>query len=197
MSMRDDAVAGWHVLDERVVYQHLPWLTLIEQDVRLPNGLVIKKYLLSEMPDVAMIFAITEGNEVIFVEQYKHGMGRPSLDLSAGYIDGEDASPLAAAQRELLEETGYVSHEWTHLASLFIDPNRSKALIHYFLARHCRRAGEPHLDPTEDLRVRLIPLEEVEQLAQRKRVLTVSTLAGIALGMQSLRRSAEGTAKAP
>ena len=92
-----DNPGAWRILDERLIYEHRPWLRLVEQDVQLPNGVVIEKYLLSEMSDVVMIFAVTMDGHVLFVEQYKHGIGRLSLDLSAGYMDAEDPSPLAAA----------------------------------------------------------------------------------------------------
>jgi ADP-ribose pyrophosphatase len=177
----------WRILNTRVVYENLPWLRLTEQAVRLPNGVIIEKYLISDTPDVVMMFAVTEAGEAIFVEQYKHGMRRLSLDLSAGYIDDDDESPLAAARRELEEETGYVSEEWMYLASLVVDPNRSAAQIHYYLATGCRLAGVRHLDATEELNVHVIPLSEVESLALTGRVTTVSSAAGIALGMQSLR----------
>ena len=101
----------WNTLSERVVYERLPWLRLIEQDVKLPNGIVIENYLITEAPDVAMVFAVTESDEVIFVEQYKQGMREISLDLSAGYIDKSDPSPLSAARRELEEETGYIAED--------------------------------------------------------------------------------------
>jgi len=178
----------WRILRERLIYEHQPWLTLREQDVELPNGLVIERYILTDSPDIVMMFAITEGHQALFVEQYKHGIGRLSLDLSAGYMDAGDPSPLSAAQRELHEETGYVSEHWAHLASLASEPNRSSVRFHYFLAWDCRPAGAPHLDATEDLRVHLIPLEEVEDLAFNGRVGTVSTAAGIALGLRYWRK---------
>jgi 8-oxo-dGTP pyrophosphatase MutT (NUDIX family) len=179
-----DHLGAWRVLAERLIYEHLPWLRLREQDVALPSGVTIQRYLLTDSPDVVMMFAVTTDLQALFVEQYKHGIERLSLDLSAGYMDAEDTSPLAAAQRELREETGYVSEHWAHLATLAPEPNRSQARHHFFLAWDCRRAGAQHLDATEELRVRLIPLDAVETLAFCGDVLTVSTTAGIALGMR-------------
>ena len=187
--MSNTAGMEWQILDERIVYEHHPWLKLTEQDVRLPNGVIIERYLISETPDVVMMFAVTEPGEAIFVEQYKHGMRNLSLDLSAGYMDETDRSPPAAARRELAEETGYIPEDWTHLASLVIDPNRSPARIHYYLARKCRLAGAPHLDATEELQVRLVRLADVDHLASTGRVVTVSSAAGIALGLQRLRET--------
>jgi ADP-ribose pyrophosphatase len=183
---RRPAPDAWRVLAERVIYERRPWLKLSEQDVELPSGVVIQNYLVTEVPEVAMIFALTEERDVLFVEQYKHGLRGLSLDLPAGYIDEEDPSPFEAARRELLEETGYESDDWTTLASLAFDPNRSTARMHYFLARGCRRVAGQSLDSTEDLLVQHVPLDALAELAANGRVRTVSTAAGIALATQML-----------
>lgn len=184
----EEPLQPWKVVAEKTVYEYWPWLRLKEQTVELPNGRRIERYLVSEGPDVVMIFAVTEKGEAVFVEQYKHGMGEMSLDLSAGYMDDEDPSPLAAAQRELEEETGFQSTQWRLLGSLATSPNRSPAKLHYFLAVDCRPTGRQHFDPTEDLRVRLFPLAEVEDMILDGRVRTISSVAGIALGLLALRR---------
>lgn len=191
---QDNPLESWQVLREQVVYDNLPWLRLIEQHVLLPNGRHIERYLISEGPDVVMMFPVTPAGEVIFVEQYKHGMGMLSLDLPAGYMDASDSSPLFAAQRELEEETGYRSERWTHLGSLFMSPNRSRGRIHYFLAEDCQPAGHQHLDPTEELRVRLFRLEEVPRMMADGSVLTISSIAGMALGLLALQ---QGLARPP
>lgn len=181
-------LGAWRVLAERLIYEHRPWLTLREQDVALPNGATIERYLLTDAPEVVMIFAVTADRKVLFVEQYKHGIERLSLDLCAGYMDAEDPAPLAAAQRELREETGYASEHWAHLADLAPEPNRSAARHHFFLAWDCLPAGAQHLDATEELRVRPIPLDEVEDLAFCGGVVTVSSTAGVALGLRFWRK---------
>ena len=189
----DKPLEAWQVLGERVVYDNLPWLRLIEQHVLLPNGRHIERYLVSEGPDVVMMFPVTPEGQVIFVEQYKHGMGMLSLDLPAGYMDESDPSPLFAAQRELEEETGYRSERWTHLGSLFMSPNRSRGQIHYFLAEDCRPAGQQHLDPTEELRVYLRRLEDIPGMMVDGSVRTISSIAGMALGVLAVRGSLAGT----
>jgi ADP-ribose pyrophosphatase len=189
----DKPLEAWQVLGERVVYDNLPWLRLIEQHVLLPNGRHIERYLVSEGPDVVMMFPVTPEGQVIFVEQYKHGMGMLSLDLPAGYMDESDPSPLFAAQRELEEETGYRSERWTHLGSLFMSPNRSRGQIHYFLAEDCRPVGHQHLDPTEELRIHLRRLEDIPGMMVDGSVRTISSIAGMALGVLAVRGSLAGT----
>ena len=175
----------WRVRNTRLVYDHSPWLKVWEQDVALPNGMTLNGYVLTEGRDVGMVFAITEEDQVILVEQYKHGIGENEVDLSAGYLDADDPSPLAGTQRELLEETGYASNEWQSLGDFATNPNRCKNRFYYFLARNVRRVAEPHLDPTEEIAVHLVPLAELRNwLASRNTCL--ATMTGVLLGLSAL-----------
>lgn len=175
----------WHVKNSRLVYDHSPWLRIWEQDVELPNGTAINGYILTDAREVGIAFAVTEDERVILVEQYKHGIGRTEVDLPAGYLDDDDSSPLAGAQRELLEETGYVSDDWQSLGDFVIDPNRSTNRFYYFLARNARRVAEPHLDPTEEIALHLVPLVELRDWLVSHPP-SVASMAGALLGLSAL-----------
>ena len=140
----------WQVLRSKVLLDRRPWLQVIEQDVQLANGHVIEGYLLTQTREYAVTFALTDDGYVPLVQQYKHGPGRLCFDLPAGYLDANE-EPLAAARRELLEETGYVSEDWQRLGSVVLDTNRSDARAHIFLARGAKKVSTPRLDDTEDL----------------------------------------------
>ena len=89
----------------------MPWIQLSVEQVRLPDGRVVDDYYRIKLPDYAMVFAQTTDGKIIMERLYKHGIGRVSLGLPAGLVHaGED--PLAGAQRELLEETGYEASEY-------------------------------------------------------------------------------------
>jgi len=92
------------------------------------------------------------GLELLAVEQYRHGVDLASLEVPGGVCDnGED--PLAAAKRELLEETGYASDNWTSLGSCSPNPAIQTNHCHFFLALDCEKMHDLALDPTEELRV--------------------------------------------
>jgi 8-oxo-dGTP pyrophosphatase MutT (NUDIX family) len=179
-------IRKWHVENSRLVYDRPPWLKVWEQDVTLPNGATIESYILTEALDVGLTFAVTEDEqEVIVVEQYKHGIGENEVDLPAGYLDEDDPSPLAGTQRELLEETGYASDDWQPLGDFVVDPNRSRNRYHYFLARNVRRVAEPRLDPTEELILHFVPLADLRDwLTQRNP--SLATMTGALLGLSAL-----------
>ena len=73
-------------------------------------------------------------------------------------------TPLAAARRELREESGYESDDWTSLGWVHPNPAIQSNRCHSFLARSCRRAGEVEPDAGEDLRVDVRPASSTDEL---------------------------------
>lgn len=156
--------APWQVLQTETVFDQAPWLRVQRQSVRLPNGQVIGDYLLTPSRDYSMIVAATDAGEVLLVRQYKHGLGRVVLDFPAGYLDTPGEDPLACAQRELREETGYAARHWVSLGHFAMDSNRATSGAYLFAAHGLARVGEPRLDATEDLRALTCPAREIPAL---------------------------------
>jgi ADP-ribose pyrophosphatase len=154
----------WQVLQSETLLDRPPWLRVVREAVRLPNGQVIDDYLLTPSRDYSLVVALTDANEVLLVQQYKHGLGRVVLDFPAGYLDTPDENPLACAQRELLEETGYTARRWTLLGRYAIDSNRATSGAYLFAAHGLTRVAEPQLDPTEALRVLTRPAHAIPAL---------------------------------
>lgn len=178
----------WQILSIRPLLDRRPWLTLWEEDVRLPNGLTISGYLRARARDYAMVFAVLPDGTVPLVRQYKHGLGRPSYDLPAGYLDDPDELPLAAAQRELREETGLVAEQWQLLGHLVIDTNRGDTRAHLYLARDARADGDQELDPTEALEVSYHTPAELRAMVHRGEIDSLATVAGIMMAWDALNR---------
>jgi len=181
-------LSSWRIRQQRLVVDRPPWLRLWEQEVELPNGYVIEHYLWGEEPDVVMAFVVTRDRHVLLVEQYKHGPKRAMLDLPAGYLDNDDLSPLAGMQRELAEETAHVSKKWRFLTSLMRDPNRSASRTHFFIAEDAVLDGEPHLDPTEEIRVHRVPLANVPRYVAEGRICSMMSVTGICLALKVLQQ---------
>jgi len=133
-----------------------------------------------------MVFAVLADGTVPLVRQYKHGPGRPSYDLPAGYLDRPDEPPLAGAQRELHEETGLVADRWQSLGHLVIDTNRGEDRAHIFLALGARHEGMPHLDPTEALEVSYHPPDALREMVLRGDIDSMASVAGILLALDAL-----------
>ena len=74
---------------------------------------------------------------------------------------------MEAARRELLEETGYVSDDWTHLLTVPSNATIADNYAHIFMAKNCRKFGEQNLDETEFLNVRKYSSDEIEEIINK------------------------------
>jgi 8-oxo-dGTP pyrophosphatase MutT (NUDIX family) len=120
--------------------------------VRISEKSVLDEYHVVESPNWALVLCFTEAGAVAMVRQYRHGIGRMSLELPAGAIDsGEE--PEEAARRELLEETGLEADEWSLLGRCAPDPTRHTNYAYMFAARGARLVAEPVFDETEEMEV--------------------------------------------
>lgn len=112
------------------------------------------------------MIAITKEGDMVLVRQYRHALGRTNFELVAGVLEkGED--PLVAAQRELLEETGYSGGEWKELMQLSANSSTMTNLTHCFLAEGVEKTALQNLDASEDLEVYVFSQEEVKQKLQQ------------------------------
>ncbi|HMZ81595.1 MAG TPA: NUDIX hydrolase [Acidobacteriota bacterium] len=110
------------------------------------------------------VIPITPDGKVLLIEQFRHGIEQVALEIPGGMIDPEDPSPEAAAARELLEETGYRADEITILGKHFPNPAIQNNVCYSILARNVRQVQTPSMDGTEDIAMKLVPLEEIPEL---------------------------------
>jgi len=116
-----------------------------------------------EAPDWINILPLTARDEVVMIEQYRHGTGEVTLEIPGGMVDqGEE--PLRAALREMLEETGYAAQGALLLGKTRPNPAIQNNWIHTFLARDVQFQHAPVFNSTEQTAVRLVPLAHVPAL---------------------------------
>lgn len=174
----------WQVEEAKIIYDASPYFRLRQERCILPNGLVIPNYNIIEEADIVMVFALTPSQDVILVEQYKHGIGEVCLALPGGLCESDE--PLIDIKRELQEETAYQSDHWQQIGSYIKDPTRNPNRIHVFLAKGCYPAGETDFDPTEFITVHTMPLAEIETAIMDGRINTIHTIAAIHTAMKQL-----------
>jgi ADP-ribose pyrophosphatase len=174
----DTNLEPWIVEDEKIVYEHPPWMKIVVQTVKLPDGQLIPDYLKLIAQDFVEIFAITVDGNVIVEKQYKHGIGEISITLPAGNIEPEER-PEDAAARELREETGYEANELHKLGSFTVHGNYGCGTAHLFLATEIIKVAEPNSGDLEDMIVTEIPVSELKQAVLDGRVKAISGAAAI------------------
>jgi len=183
--MNREPLEPWETLDRRPVIENPPWVTVWEEQVELPDGRVIDGWLMFEMPDVAVIFAMTPDQHVVVERSYRHGLRGVTLSLPAGHVES-DEQPLAAAQRELLEETGYTADEWEPLGSFIRDSNHGCGRVFLYLARNARPVAEPDTDDLEEIRVELVSLNELLVAVRQGEFASLGSAAAIGLAISTL-----------
>jgi len=115
------------------------------------------------VPDWAVVVPITEMGEVILVEQHRHGIDGPSLEAPGGRVEPQEHE-LAAAKRELLEETGYGGGIWEPLGCVHPDASLLSNTLWLFAAHDVRLLASPKVDPFERITVRRHGIDDLREL---------------------------------
>jgi len=149
----------WTVLTQKTLLDRR-WLRITEDRVELPNGTIIDEFHVLHSPNWAAVIAVTQNEEIVMVEQYRHGLGRTSLELPSGVIDPGER-PHEAAKRELFEETGYKATAYTALIDVSPEPSRSTHRAYFFVAHGATQGGKARPEASEVIDVRLVKVEQL------------------------------------
>lgn len=121
---------------------------------------------------VVVVAAVTKANELILTEQFRPPVNKSVIDLAAGLSGDLPEAPgeslQKAAERELLEEAGYVSKDWTYTFTGPSSAGMSSEMLTFFVARNCVRKASGGGDASEQIQVHVVPLEKIVTWLKRK-----------------------------
>jgi len=126
-------------------------------------------FFVVENPDWVNIIALTKNDEVILIEQFRHGVEEITLEIPGGIVDNKENAD-DAARRELLEETGFEASEMIYLGKSRPNPALQNNWIYHFLARNCKKSGDTNFDEHESIVTKLIRLQDIEQLIESEQI---------------------------
>ncbi|MDQ0269320.1 NUDIX hydrolase [Cytobacillus purgationiresistens] len=149
-------------------------ISLQLEDVELPNGKTSKREVIKH-PGAVAVFAITEDNKIVMVEQYRKALEKTIVEIPAGKLEkGED--PMECARRELEEETGYGCDEMDWLISFYTSPGFADEIVHLYIAKGLKIV-EDAASPDEDEFVNLmeVSIEEALILLKEQKIYDAKT----------------------
>jgi 8-oxo-dGTP pyrophosphatase MutT (NUDIX family) len=174
----------WKTLATRVVYAN-PWLRLREDTVVQPDGHEGIYGVVEMRPSVGIV-ALNNADEVALVTQWRYPLSRMSVEIPTGGSEASDPGVLAAAQRELREETGLSASRWRELG--FVDNSNGVTTdtAHMFLATGLQ-AGADAQDPEEQVILSWLPFGQAVQKVLAGSITESVSVAAI-LKVETMRR---------
>jgi 8-oxo-dGDP phosphatase len=155
-------------------------LALRIDDVRMPDGDVAKREIIST-PGAVAIAALDDNGNVVLVNQYRPAIGAQLDELPAGLLDVAGEPALAAAQRELAEEAHLVADRWDVLVDIHPSPGYSTEAVRVFLARELSASDAEYMGEHEEstMTVSREPLPEAVRRALTGGITSAPSVAGI------------------
>ena len=144
--------ASEEIFDGQVVH-------LFKDTVELPNGMPSTREVIRHMGAVGIV-PMTEDGNVVMEEQFRYPLGRVVLEIPAGKLDSKEEDRLAAAKRELEEETGIVADEWIELGDYCPTAAICDEIITLYLAKGLHQ-GVRNLDEDEFLNIKEVPFDDL------------------------------------
>jgi 8-oxo-dGTP pyrophosphatase MutT (NUDIX family) len=120
--------------------------------------------------DWVNVLALTPRQELVMVEQYRHGSNTVELEIPGGIMDPADTSPVETGVRELREETGYEGEQPRLLGSVFANPAIMSNTSHFVLVENCQVRHPVEFDSGEDILTRLVPIADIPALVAGGRI---------------------------
>jgi len=129
-----------------------------------------------------VVLPVFPDGRILLVRQYRHAAGDFLWELVAGHIERGER-PLAAARRELMEETGYRARRFEHLATFFPTPGFLTEQMHLYRATGLR-AGQARPEADEEFEVRAFARRELERMMRQRKLRDGKTLVGVLLELR-------------
>lgn len=158
---------------------HGPLFRVTTDVVVEPTGVRARRDVVRHSGSV-VVLAVQDGADgprILLERQYRHAAGRFLYELPAGRID-EGERELAAARRELLEETGYSARNWKRILRFWASPGFVAEAMSLYLARGLK-AGAAQPEDDEVIEINIVPLKEAVSMVINGAIHDAKTIAGV------------------
>ena len=156
-------IKPWKTVGSRLLGDFRLFSLRAERKVSPRNG-TEHEFLVIDCANWVNVIAITPDEQLVMVEQYRHGTNTVELEIPGGMMDPHETSPIATGLRELREETGYEGERAQLLGRISPNPAIKSNTCFTVMIEDCRPTRPAEFDSGEELITRLVPIADVERL---------------------------------
>jgi ADP-ribose pyrophosphatase len=166
------------VVSSRIAYKG-PVFTVTTDHVEEPGGVRVRRDVIWHSGSIVVLAVDGPASDplILLEHQYRHAAGQMMWELPAGRIDDGERE-LAAAKRELLEETGYSAKTWQKILHFFVSPGFLDETMAIYMATGLK-AGIAQPEEDEKILTRFVPLSKAVQMVQKGQIRDAKTIAGV------------------
>lgn len=162
-------IEDWSKLDSQLLGDYRIF-RLREDTSRSPRTGREHNFFVLETVDWTNVIPVTPEGQVVLIRQYRHGTEEVTLEIPGGMVESEDDEPGEAAERELLEETGYRAEKLIHIGTMTPNPAIQDNYLHTFLAENARKVSKPQPEGTEDIEFDLVNISDIPEMIASGRI---------------------------
>jgi len=163
------------VNESRITYRGIIVNVRVD-DVVFPNGKSYAREVVEQRGSTAILL-VDEQDKLILVRQYRHPVGRMSLEIPAGILDG-DEDPLACVLREAEEETGFVPRDVRFVCAVNSSIGISTEQVHIFIGCDLMKSIQS-LDDDEFLTIERHSLDDCLEMVKTGEISAVQTVVAL------------------
>lgn len=170
------------VIKSESVYKD-PFLEVLHEDIEINSETTIPNFSVVKKKDIVMIVATDKDENLLIVNEFKFGAQKKLWTLPAGGLKKEE-TPINCALRELEEETGYTSANYSLLGKVYDYPSKDRHTVYVVAARNIAKSKKSHLDETEILKAKLVSNDTLMSMIKNSEFQVSSAMAAILLFKQ-------------
>jgi 8-oxo-dGTP pyrophosphatase MutT (NUDIX family) len=136
-----------------------------------------RDFFILDAPNWVNIIPLAKNGDVVMIRQWRHGISEFTLEVPGGMVDPEDESPMHAARREMVEETGFDSDAIVELGKVHPNPAIQGNICFSFVAENVRQVERVVSPGDEETEVVLVPMSEIRGLIASGKVMHALTIA--------------------
>jgi 8-oxo-dGTP pyrophosphatase MutT (NUDIX family) len=160
----------------------------VRKDICLTgDGAIVDPYYVLEYPDWVQTIPIARDGKILITREYRHGVREIIYGLPTGFAEPADNSPMAAAQREMLEETGYSTERMISVGEIWPNPATHNNKVFCFAALDIRQTHSPQDEPSERIECEFVEVNELLEMISKGRFSHGLHVAGVFMALKSLK----------